>query len=111
MEAAKLLEAKHSGVSIEVIDIRTMNPLDKEAILTSIKKTNRALIVHEDTKTQGFGAEIAAVLSDEAFEFLDAPLKRVAALDTPIPYSHVLESAVLPQIADIVEAAEQQLNY
>jgi pyruvate/2-oxoglutarate/acetoin dehydrogenase E1 component len=88
-----------------------MNPLDKETILASIQKTNKALIVHEDTRTQGFGAEIVAILSDEAFEYLDAPLKRVAALDTPIPYSHVLECAVLPQASDIVAAAEEQLNY
>jgi 2-oxoisovalerate dehydrogenase E1 component len=111
LEAVKEIEAKHAGVSIEVIDIRTMNPLDKETILASIQKTNKALIVHEDTRTQGFGAEIVAILSDEAFEYLDAPLKRVAALDTPIPYSHVLECAVLPQASDIVAAAEEQLNY
>lgn len=81
---------------IEIIDLRTLNPLDEETIYKSVKKTGKVLIVHEDTFTCGFGAELAARISENCFEYLDAPVQRIAALDTPIPYSPILESSVLP---------------
>jgi 2-oxoisovalerate dehydrogenase E1 component len=104
LEAARKLEDKN--ISVEVIDIRTLNPLDTESILTSVKKTGKVLIVHEDTLTSGFGAEIAAIIANEAFMYLDAPVKRVAAKDAPVPYGPTLENAMLPQTADIVNALE-----
>ena len=110
LDAAAKIEEKY-GVSIEVIDLRTLNPLDREAILTSVRKTGKALIVHEDTLTSGFGAEIAAIISQEAFESLDAPVQRVAAKDTPVPYGPELEDAMLPQERDIVGALERLATY
>jgi 2-oxoisovalerate dehydrogenase E1 component beta subunit len=109
LEAARTMEVK--GVSVEVIDLRTLNPLDEETIYQSVKKTNRAVVVHEDTLTGGFGAEIAALITTNCFEYLDAPVLRVAALDTPIPYSPPLEDAVLPNKQKILEALEQLACY
>jgi 2-oxoisovalerate dehydrogenase E1 component len=105
LEAVQKLEEK--GVSVEVIDLRTLNPLDVDAILASVRKTGKALIVHEDTLTGGFGAEIAAIIAKEAFTRLDAPVERVGAKDCPVPYSPVLEYAMLPQTADIVNVLEK----
>jgi len=102
LEAAHKLEEE--GVGVEVIDLRTLNPLDREAILASVRKTGKVLIVHEDTLTGGFGAEIAAIIAEEAFTMLDAPIRRVAAKDSPIPFSPILENAMLPQTEDIVRA-------
>ncbi|HTK81450.1 MAG TPA: thiamine pyrophosphate-dependent enzyme [Bacteroidota bacterium] len=105
MEAARKLE--DGGTSVEVIDLRTLNPLDVDSILASVKKTGKVVIVHEDTLTGGFGAEIAAIISSEAFMNLDAPVKRVAAKDAPVPYGPTLENVMLPQTADIVAALQQ----
>ncbi len=111
LEAVKIIEQKY-GVEIEVIDIRTINPLDKETILKSVKKTSKVLIVHEDTLTAGFGAEISAIIADEAFEYLDAPVKRVSGLDIPgIPYAPTLEDAALPQTNWIAKALEELIKY
>ena len=104
LEAARKLEEQ--GTNVEVIDLRTLNPLDDEAIFRSVSKTGKVLIVHEDTLTGGFGAEIAALIADEMFMKLDAPVKRVAAKDAPVPYGPTLENAMLPQTADIVKALE-----
>jgi 2-oxoisovalerate dehydrogenase E1 component len=109
LEAARTLEA--DGVSVEVIDLRTMNPLDEETIYRSVKKTNRAAVIHEDSLTGGFGAEIASLITANCFEYLDAPVLRVAALDTPVPYSPTLEYAVLPQKQKILAALEQLARY
>ena len=109
MEAARKLEEK--GISVEVIDLRTINPFDKDAIVTSVKKTGRVLIAHEDTITGGFGGELAAFIADHCFQYLDAPVKRVAALDTPVPYSPPLENAVLPNESKIVAALEELAAY
>ncbi|MBI5475559.1 MAG: dehydrogenase E1 component subunit alpha/beta [Ignavibacteriales bacterium] len=109
LEAARKLE--ENGVSVEVVDLRTLNPLDKDAILNSVRKTGKVLIVHEDTLTGGFGAEIVAIIASEAFTRLDAPIKRVAAKDCHIPYGPTLENAMLPQTADIVFALQELSNF
>lgn len=109
LEAARQLA--DSDVTVEVIDLRTLNPLDLDAILLSVRKTGKVLIVHEDTLTGGFGAEIAALIADQAFTRLDAPVKRVAAKDAPIPYAPGLENAILPQTSDIVTALEELARY
>ncbi len=110
LDAARKAEER-LGVSVEVIDLRTLNPLDTAAILSSVWKTGKVLIAHEDTLTGGFGGEIAALIAAEAFERLDAPILRVAAKDSPVPYAPALESAVLPQESDIVAALEKLARY
>jgi len=94
------------GISVEVLDPRTLVPLDKEAILKSVEKTGKLVIVHEAVKTGGFGGEIAALVADEGFDLLNAPIKRVTAPDTPIPFSPVLERAYLPDEGKIVAAVK-----
>jgi 2-oxoisovalerate dehydrogenase E1 component beta subunit len=110
LEAVDQLE-REDGASIEVLDLRTLLPLDTEAIVRSLRKTNRVLIVHEDTRTGGLAGEIAARINEDAFEWLDAPIRRVTAHDTPLPYAPTLEDYVLPQPADIVTAARWMLAY
>ena len=110
LEAAQELE-KEDGASIEVLDLRTLLPMDDEAIFTSVRKTNRVLIAHEDTRTGGVAGEITARISEHAFEWLDAPIRRVTACDTPLPYSPTLEDFVLPHVDDIVDAARRVLAY
>ncbi|HTX18687.1 MAG TPA: dehydrogenase E1 component subunit alpha/beta [Bacteroidota bacterium] len=105
LEAAKKLERK--GVKVEVIDLRTISPWDRETVLTSVKKTGKVLVVHEDTRTGGFGGEIAAVVAEECFRWLDGPVMRVAAKDAPIPFAPALEAAILPQESDITAALEK----
>ena len=105
IEAAKKLERK--GVKVEVIDLRTINPWDKETVLASVKKTGKVLVVHEDTRTGGFGAEISAVIAEECFHWLDGPVTRIAAKDAPIPFAPALEAAILPQEGDITSALEK----
>jgi len=109
LDAARKLEEQDQ--SVEVIDIRTLNPLDTETIFASVKKTGKVLIAHEDTLTGGFGAEIAAQISQAAFRYLDAPIMRVAAKDSPVPYGPTLENAMLPQSADILEALSTLAHY
>src|SRR6266540_6151930 len=109
LDAAEELEKE--GLDVEVIDLRTLAPLDKEAILRSVKKTSRALILHEASLTGGIGGEIAAIISAEAFEWLDAPVVRVASLDTPVPYSPPLEDYYLPQVKDVLDAARKLAAY
>ena len=105
LEAAGTLSAE--GTDGEVIDIRTLVPLDRACIIRSVKKTGRVMIVHEACQTGGFGAEVAAVIADsEAFFHLDAPIRRVAGLDVPIPYNPVLEASVVPTVGKIVAAAQ-----
>ncbi|MFI5253478.1 MAG: thiamine pyrophosphate-dependent enzyme [Bacteroidota bacterium] len=109
LEAARKLEVNQ--VNVEVIDLRTLNPLDTDAILASVRKTGKVLIVHEDTLTGGFGAEIAAIIAKEAFTHLDAPIERVAAQDSPVPYGPTLEYGMLPQTTNIVTALEKLAAY
>src|SRR6184192_4602972 len=104
-------ELEKEGLDLEVIDLRTLAPLDKDAILASVKKTNRALILHEASLTGGIGGEVAAIISQEAFEWLDAPVVRVASLDTPVPYSPPLEDYYLPQVKDVLDAARKLAAY
>jgi pyruvate/2-oxoglutarate/acetoin dehydrogenase E1 component len=106
LEAAERLEA-----DIEVIDLRTLSPLDSEAILAAVRKTGKVLIAHEATRACGVGAEVAALIGEEAFEDLDAPIRRLTAPNVPIPFSPPLEQAVLPQLEDIEEACRELLAY
>ena len=106
LEAAQTLE-REDGLSVEVLDLRTLLPMDTDAILATVKKTHRVLVVHEDTRTGGIAGEITARINESAFAWLDAPVLRVTAADVPLPYSPPLEDYVLPQTADIVEAARR----
>jgi 2-oxoisovalerate dehydrogenase E1 component beta subunit len=109
LEAAEALSKE--GIEAEVIDLRTLLPLDEETILQSVKKTNRCLVVHEDTKTGGIAGEIAAILCEKAFGDLDGPLMRVTALDTPVPYSPPLEEYFLPNAKKVFDAAKELARY
>ena len=110
LEAAEQLQ-QEDGLSVEVIDLRTLLPMDDEAIVRSVKKTNRLLVVHEDTVTGGVAGEITARVNELCFEWLDAPVRRVAAHDVPLPYAPALEDFVLPQTSDIVRAARWVAAY
>ena len=99
-------ELSKQGIEAEVIDLRTLRPLDTETIVNSVKKTNRIVSIEEGWPVAGMGSEIAAIMMEEAFDWLDAPLKRVCAVDVPLPYAANLEKLALPQIADVVAAAE-----
>ncbi len=105
LEAAEILEGE--GVSAEVIDIRTIRPLDKDAIIESVKKTNRCINVEEGFPFASIGSEISAILVDEAFDYLDAPVKRLAGVDAPLPYAANLERIALPKTQNIVDAARE----
>jgi pyruvate/2-oxoglutarate/acetoin dehydrogenase E1 component len=109
LEAAEELDKE--GLSVEVIDLRSLAPMDDEAIVATVRKTNRVLIVHEDTRTGGVAGEITARINELAFEWLDAPILRVTAADVPLPYSPPLEDYVLPQTADIVKAVRRLAAY
>ncbi len=109
LDAAEELEKE--GLDVEVIDLRTLAPLDKPAILTSVKKTSRVLVLHEASRTGGIGGEIAATIAEEAFEWLDAPVVRLASIDTPVPYSPPLEDYYLPQTKDVLDAARKLAAY
>ena len=110
LEAAELI-AEEDGASIEVIDLRTLLPMDDDAIIRSVKKTNKLLIAHEDTRTGGLAGEITSRVNEQAFEWLDGPVMRVTAHDTPLPYAPTLEDYVLPQTEDIVKGARWLLAY
>ncbi|HJQ33751.1 MAG TPA: alpha-ketoacid dehydrogenase subunit beta [Pyrinomonadaceae bacterium] len=109
LDAAEQLEKE--GLDAEVIDLRTLAPMDREAILATARKTSKVLILHEASRTGGIGGEIAATIAEEAFEWLDAPVVRVAATDTPVPYSPPLEEYHLPQVKDVLDAARRLAAY
>ncbi|MCA9752950.1 MAG: alpha-ketoacid dehydrogenase subunit beta [Gemmatimonadetes bacterium] len=109
LEAADRLD--HEGLSVEVIDLRTLLPLDREALHATAKKTSKVIVYHEATRTGGIGAEISAILAEECFEWLDGPVLRVTAPDTPVPYAPPLEAAFLPGPEDLIDAARYLAGY
>ena len=109
LEAADVLAQQ--GIAAEVVDLRTLLPLDKETVFDSVQRTNKAVILHEDTCTGGVGAEVAALLAQSAFEHLDGPIVRLAARDCGVPYSAPLEDAFLPQVPDIVRTCAELVSY
>ena len=108
-EAAQQLA--DDGVSVEIVDLRSIMPWDKQAVLASAAKTSKVLVLHEDTRTAGFGAEIVATIAEEAFESLDAPIRRIAAPDSPVPFSPPLEKAYIPQVDDVVAGLRELAEY
>jgi len=105
------LELEKEGISIEILDLRTLLPLDEEAVLATARKTSKVIVLHEDTLTGGIGGEIAARITEKAFDCLDAPVVRIAAPDTPVPFSPPLEEAFLPNAAKVIEKARWLYNY
>src|SRR5258706_1902272 len=99
-EAADLLAKE--GIEVEILDLRTLMPLDREAIIQTVKKTNKVILLHEDTKTGGLAGELAAIINEEGFDALDGPIVRITALDTPVPFSPPLEKTFLPRVEDVV---------
>jgi 2-oxoisovalerate dehydrogenase E1 component len=110
LQAAQKLEREH-GTKVELIDLRTLNPFDWETVAASVARTSRAIVAYEDTKSWGYGAEIAARIADELFEHLDAPVRRVAAADTFVAYQPILENAILPQVEDLYRAMKEVAEY
>ena len=109
LESAAALETE--GVQVEVLDLRTLLPLDEEAILESASKTGKIVVLHEDRRRGGIGGEIAAIITEKAFEYLDGPVVRVASLDTPVPYSPPLEEAYMPNTAKLTQAIKELVRY
>jgi 2-oxoisovalerate dehydrogenase E1 component beta subunit len=109
LEAAETLAAE--GIDLEILDLRTLVPLDEEAVLQSVRKTSKVILLHEDTRTGGLGGELAARISEKAFDYLDGPVVRITAPDTPVPYSPPLEDAFLPKAADVVARARELYQY
>ncbi len=108
-EAADIL-AK-DGIEVEILDLRTLSPLDREAIAQTVKKTNKVILLHEDTRTGGLAGEIAAIINEEAFDDLDGPIVRITSLDTPVPFSPPLEHYFLPKVEDVVREARKLNSY
>jgi 2-oxoisovalerate dehydrogenase E1 component beta subunit len=103
LEAAELLSKE--GLELEILDLRTLAPLDRDAIAHTVRKTNKVIILHEDTRTGGIAGEIAAIINEECFDELDGPIVRITSLDTPVPFSPPQEERFLPQLRDVVEKA------
>ena len=108
-EAANILAKE--GIEAEILDLRTLTPLDREAIVATVKKTNKVILLHEDTKTGGLAGELAAIINEEAFDDLDGPIVRITALDTPVPFSPPLEEFFLPKVEDVVREARKLHAY
>ena len=109
LEAAETLAKE--GIELEVVDLRTLLPLDRAAIAATVKKTNRAIILHEDVRTGGIAGEVAAIINEEAFDWLDAPIVRITSKDTPVPFSPPLEAWFLPKVEDVVREAKRLMAY
>lgn len=109
LEAAKVLA--QDGIDLEVVDLRTLVPLDKATVLDSVKKTNKVILLHEDVRTGGFAGELAAIITEETFEYLDGPVMRITAPDTPVPFSPPLEEFFLPKTSDIIRVAKHLAIY
>jgi 2-oxoisovalerate dehydrogenase E1 component beta subunit len=108
-EAADILAKE--GIEVEILDLRTLSPLDRDAITQTVKKTNKVILLHEDTKTGGLAGEIAAIINEEAFDDLDGPIVRITSLDTPVPFSPPLEHYFLPQVEDVVREVRKLYSY
>ena len=109
LDAAAVLAAE--GIQAEVLDLRSLAPLDRTAVIETVSKTSRALLLYEARRTGGIGGELAAIIAEEAFEYLDAPIMRVASIDTPVPYAPPLEAAFLPSVERVVASAKQLVEY
>jgi pyruvate dehydrogenase E1 component beta subunit len=109
LEVARRLE-QEQGLSIEVVDVRSLRPLDRPTLIESVKKTSRCIVVEEDWYSYGVGAELVATIQEGAFDYLDAPIKRVAQAEVPLPYAKVMEQAALPKAANLVEVIKQTLE-
>jgi len=109
LEAAEILAKE--GIEVEVVDLRTVSPLDREAIVQTVRKTNKVILLHEDVRTGGIAGEIAAIINEEAFDDLDGPIVRITALDTPVPFSPPQEEYFLPKVSDIVREARRLRAY
>ena len=109
LDAAEILAKE--GIELEVVDLRTILPLDRDAIRATVEKTNRVIVLHEDTKTGGIAGEVAAVINEECFDALDAPIARIASADSPVPFSPPLEKAFLPSVEDVVREARRLRHY
>src|SRR5687767_199482 len=109
LDAAAVLAAE--GIQAEVLDLRSLAPLDRTAVIETVSKTSRALLLYEARRTGGIGGELAAIIAEEAFEYLDAPIMRVASLDTPVPYAPPLEAVFLPSVDRVIAAAKQLVEY
>jgi 2-oxoisovalerate dehydrogenase E1 component beta subunit len=109
LEAAEILAKE--GIEVEVIDLRTLSPLDREAIANTVRKTNKVILLHEDAKTGGIAGELAAIINEEAFDDLDGPIVRIAALDTPVPFSPPQEEYFLPKVSDVVRESRRLNAY
>jgi 2-oxoisovalerate dehydrogenase E1 component len=110
LQAAQRIE-RDQGIKVELVDLRTLSPYDWDAIATSVRKTNRVIVAHEDVLSWGYGAEIAARIAGDLFEDLDAPVKRVAATDTFVAYQPLLENVILPQADDLYRAMEDLAKF
>jgi len=109
LDAAKELEKE--GIELEVLDLRSLLPYDREAVLETAKKTSKVILLHEDTRIGGFAGELAALISEEAFDYLDGPIRRITAPDTPVPYSPPLEEFFLPKVSDVTRVARELFAY
>jgi 2-oxoisovalerate dehydrogenase E1 component beta subunit len=109
IEAAEILAKE--GIELEVVDLRSLLPLDRETIANTVRKTNKVIVLHEDTKTGGIAGEIAACINEDAFDWLDAPITRIASADSPVPFSPPLEEVFLPRVEDVVREARRLRKY
>jgi 2-oxoisovalerate dehydrogenase E1 component beta subunit len=109
LEAAEILSKE--GIDLEVVDLRTVSPLDRDAIVQTVRKTNKVILLHEHSRTGGLAGELAAIINEEAFDDLDGPIVRITALDTPVPFSPPQEEYFLPKVSDIVREARRLKAY
>jgi 2-oxoisovalerate dehydrogenase E1 component beta subunit len=109
IDAAEILAKE--GIELEVVDLRSLLPLDRETIANTVRKTNKVIVLHEDTKTGGIAGEIAACINEDAFDWLDAPITRIASADSPVPFSPPLEEVFLPRVEDVVREARRLRKY
>jgi 2-oxoisovalerate dehydrogenase E1 component beta subunit len=109
LEAAEILAKE--GIELEIIDLRTLSPLDREAIAKTVRKTNKVILLHEDVRTGGIAGEIAAIINEEVFDDLDGPIVRITAQDSPVPFSPPQEEFFLPKVSDVVREARRLQAY